>query len=85
MKRKRVKKIKWLNVIKLAILLGSITFILHDLYMLTLHSWFTGELLGWTWFRLLTFITVCGLAGCIVEDFNEQMKKSSSIRRTQRF
>ena len=75
-----MKKVKWKNVIKLLILLLSIIVILHDLYMLTFASWISGQLYGWTWYGLLTFILFCSIASMIYEDFEEQIKSIQSYR-----
>lgn len=73
-------KIKWINVIKLILLIISILVILHDTYMLTLASWFTGKLYSFSWFGLMTFILFCIIAGIIYNDFKEQIKSIQSYR-----
>lgn len=73
-------KIKWINVIKLILLIISILVILHDMYMLTLASWFTGKLYSFSWFGLMTFILFCGIAGIIYNDFKEQIKSIQSYQ-----
>lgn len=73
-------KIKWINVIKLILFIFCISMILHDMYMLTLYSWFTGNSCGFTWFGLLTFILFCSIAGLIYDDFEEQTKSIQSYR-----
>ena len=75
-----IKKIKWINVIKAVVFLFCIVMILHDLYMLTFASWISGELYGWTWYGLLTFILFCSIAGMIYDDFEEQIKNIPSHR-----
>lgn len=79
MKKKKLK-IKWINVIKLIVFIFCISMILHDMYMLTIGSWVTGNLYGWTWYGFLTFILFCTVAGMIYEDFEEQIKETPVTR-----
>lgn len=79
MKKKKLK-IKWGNVFKALIFIFCISMVLHDVYMLTVASWVTGKLYGWTWFGLLTFILFCSIAGIIYEDFEEQIKSIQSYQ-----
>lgn len=55
MKNKR-RKIKWDNIALLIILIVSTIIILHDLYVLLIMPWINSNVLGWTWWGLLTFI-----------------------------
>lgn len=66
------RRIKWGNVFKALILIACLAFMLHDFWMLTFHSWFTGELVGWTWYGLITFFIIMGTASLLWEDFEEQ-------------
>lgn len=68
-------KVKWISVIKLILFIFCISMILHDMYMLTIHSWITSKTVSFTWFGLLTFILFCGMAELIYEDFKEQTKR----------
>lgn len=79
MKKKRLK-INWLNVIKLIVFIICVSMIIHDLYLLTIYSFITGNLYGWSWFGLLTFILFCSIADIIYEDFEEQIKSIQSYR-----
>lgn len=54
--RKNKRKINWENIILLVILIGCVSVVLHDLYVITILPWFNGDVLGWTWFGLFTFI-----------------------------
>ena len=74
------KKIKWGNVCKAIIFLFCIGLILHDLYMLTIHSWITNELCSWTWLGLTTFLLAIITAGVISEDFEEKNKNIQSYQ-----
>lgn len=76
MKRKNKKfKIKWKNVSLAVILLMCIGLILHDIFMITIYSWITGNLYGWTWLGLLTFILAIGIGGEIIEYFDDEINK----------
>jgi len=77
MKTKKLK-VKWKNVIKLLLFIFCVSIILHDIYMLTVHSWITGNLYGWTWVGLLTFFICLITAGMIYEDLEEQTKSVSN-------
>jgi len=79
MKKKRLK-IKWVNVIKLIVFIFCISMILHDIFMLTIYGWVTGNLYGWTWLGFITFILFCSIAGMIYEDFEEQIEKTPVTR-----
>jgi len=48
--------------------------------MLTIGSWVTGQLYGWTWLGFITFILFCSIAGMIYEDFEEQIEKTPVTR-----
>ncbi len=63
-----MKKIKWKNLFKLVILLICISTILHDLYMLTIHSWINSTTVNWTSFGLLTFVLSGLLSEYLIED-----------------
>ena len=76
------KKIKWINVVKAIVFVFCISMILHDVFMLTIGSWISGNLYGWTWFGFLTFILFCGIAGIIYEDFEEQIEKTQATRNS---
>lgn len=78
-----IKKIKWVNVIKLLIFLFCIGVIAKDFYMLTIYSWITGKYCGYTWFGFLTAIYLLLLASAIYDDFEEQIKKMSTTRNSQ--
>lgn len=78
------RKIKWLNVVKAVIFLFCITMILHDVFMLTVGGWITGELYGWTWLGFITFILFCSIAGMIYDDFEEKIKSATNIETVTR-
>lgn len=76
MKRTKKKiKIKWLNVALVVVFLMCLYVILHDMFMLTIYSWITGKMVGWTWFGFLTFILAGAIGGQIFEYFEEEINK----------
>lgn len=66
------RRIKWGNVFEALIFIACIILILHDFWMLTVHSWITGEVLGWTWYGIITFFVTNVFASLIWDDFKEQ-------------
>lgn len=76
MKRtKKRLKIKWNNIALLGVLLLCAYIVIHDLFMLTIYSWITGQMLGWTWFGFITFIISFAVGGEIIEYFYEEVNK----------
>lgn len=76
MKRtKKRLKIKWNNIALLGVLLLCAYIVIHDLFMLTIYSWITGHMLGWTWFGFITFIISFAVGGEIIEYFYEEINK----------
>lgn len=45
-----LKRIKWLNVLEIVGFIGCLALIVHDLFMVTIYSWITSNMVGWTWF-----------------------------------
>lgn len=66
-----MKKINWINVLKLVVMLSCISMIIHDSYKLIVGY-------GWTWLGFSTFILFWLIAGIIFEDFKDQLKKMSN-------
>ena len=81
MKRKKLK-IKWKNVVKLIVFIFCISMIFHDLFMLTIGSWISGNLYSWTWFGFITFLLFCSIACMIYADFEEQIEKTQATRNS---
>ena len=76
MKRNKKRlKIKWKNIALLLILLVCAGLVIHDVYMLTIYSWITGRMAGWTWFGFLTFLLAFAIGGEILEYIIEDSKK----------
>lgn len=73
-----MKKIKWVNVLKIILFMVCLGIILHDVYMLTIYSSITGKLCTYTWFGFLTFLIACMGAGLLYLDFDEQTKSTNS-------
>ncbi len=67
-----MKKINWINVIKLIIAIICLCTILHDAYMLTIYSSITGKLYGWSWIGFITFIFCLYYIGYFYVDFEEK-------------
>lgn len=74
MKKKKLK-IKWKNVALFGILLICGYVVIHDLFMLTIYSWITGQYVGWTWFGLGIFFIAFAVGGAIIEYFDEEINK----------
>lgn len=75
MKRTKKIKIKWGNIGLLALLLLCASIVIHDLFMLTIYSWISGNMYGWTWFGFITFILAFAVGGEIIEYFYEEYFK----------
>lgn len=78
--KKKMLKIKWLNVLKLILFIFCVYMILHDLYMITIYSLITGNMYGWTWYGFGTFILFVIVAGMIYDNFEEETKSIQSYR-----
>lgn len=63
-----MRKVKWKNVFRLIALLVCAAIVLHDFYMISFSQFFTGELIGWTWFGIATFFPA--LIYAVVETTN---------------
>lgn len=74
-KNKKRLKIKWRNVGLLGVLLICAYIVGHDLFMLTIYSWITGQMIGWTWFGFLTFIIAFAVGGEIIEYFIDEINE----------
>lgn len=72
---KKRLRIKWKNVGLLAILLLCVYIVGHDLFMLTIYGWITGNMYGWTWFGFITFVIAFATGGEIVEYFIAEINK----------
>lgn len=72
---KKRLKIKWNNIALLLILLVCALVVIHDVYMLTIYSWITGRMAGWTWFGFATFLLAFWIGGEILEYIIEEFKK----------
>lgn len=74
-----MKKIKWKNVFKVAVLIACGLVVVHDAYMLTIGSLVTGNLYGWSWYGLITFMLCWFIGGITLEDVLDQFKKMSNV------
>ena len=75
MKNNKKLKIKWENVALIIVLLICASIVFHDVFMLTIYSWITGNMYGWTWFGFLTFLLAFAIGGEIVEYFYDKYFK----------
>ncbi|MCI9434736.1 MAG: hypothetical protein HFI86_05660 [Bacilli bacterium] len=72
---KRKLKIKWKNIALFIILLMCIYIVCHDLFMLTIYGWITGNICGWTWLGFLTFLLALTIGGGIIEYIYNEINK----------
>lgn len=77
------RKIKWGNVIKAIILLICLAVLIKDIYMLTLHSFITGEYVGFSYLGLFISMYCLIITLAIIENFDDQIEKMSSTRNTK--
>ena len=75
------KKVKWLNVFKLVVLVASIILVIHDLWLVGFSCFFTNELVGFTWLGLITHIMAWFIIATIIEDFKEEIEKRPNHRK----
>ena len=75
-----MRKIKWDNVIITLILLACIVFISKDIYLLTIHSWVTSEVLGWTWWGVITFIMGIIVGNLCFDALKKEIKNTSKYQ-----
>lgn len=73
MKKFKLKRVKWLNVIEVIILLLCIGIVARDFYILTIKSCITGNLATMTWIGLITEIILWIIIAFIYEDIKEKM------------
>lgn len=66
-----MKKIKWNRVLTLITLFWSSYVVLHDLYYIIIKPWFTGEMYGWTFIGIITFIISLFVMISAIESFIE--------------
>lgn len=70
---KKTLKVKWVNVGLALIFIASTYVVLHDTYMLTIHSWITSEIVGFTWFGCFTFLLSFATVGMIINHFAKEV------------
>lgn len=64
-------KIRWGNLVRAFLFIGSLLVIIHDLYMVTISQFVTGYMVGFTCLGLITFI----VAIMILIDNGNKLKK----------
>lgn len=78
--RKFIKKVKWLNVLKMLGFIGCLALIIHDFYMITVYSWIHSVTVGFTWFGLGTFIAAIMAASFLYEELEEAASPTKKER-----
>lgn len=73
MKKFKLKRVKWLNVIEAIILLLLIGVVARDFYILTIKSCITGNLATMTWIGLITEFIVWIIIAFICGDIKKKM------------
>jgi hypothetical protein len=76
-----MKRIKWLNVMKLILLVFSIVMILKDLYYITWYSWEREIITTWTWYGFITFFIYVSIVGAVIEDILEKTQATGTSSR----
>ena len=64
-------RIKWGNLVRAFLFIGSLLVIIHDFYMVTISQFVTGNMVGFTCFGLITLIA----AIMILIDNGNKLKK----------
>lgn len=68
-------KIRWGNLVRAFLFIGSLLVIIHDLYMVTISQFVTGYMVGFTCLGLITFIA----AIMILIDNGNKLKKELAL------
>ena len=68
-------KIRWGNLVRAFLFIGSLLVIIHDLYMVTISQFVTGNMVGFTCFGLITLIA----AIMILIDNGNKLKKELAL------
>ena len=76
-----MKKIKWRNVVKLIVLGLASCEVVYISFMLMFYTLLTGNSCMLTWTGVIGFIVSMALISDITNDFREQLKKTSKVRR----
>lgn len=83
-KTRKKFKMNWGRLLLVLIFIASCLYILRDMYLLTIHSWVTGQLVSWTWFGLYTFFIAFFIAGGIYIHFVEVMEEQEMKKARKR-
>lgn len=78
------RKLKWNNIIETSIFLVVMLLILHDIYMVTIHGWITGNQATFTWLGLGSLFINMMLANIIYEDLECKVKETKKTVVGQR-
>ena len=77
------RKLNWKKVIKALFGLGNLCVSVYLIYMMTLHSFISGEYIGLNWFGLYILVLSLGWTGVIYSDFKKDFEKVSRRQRKQ--
>lgn len=82
----RKRKINYENIFIALITLICYGIVVHDLYMITIHGWITGNLVQFTALGLVTFFVSFGTAiffTCYLNDYIKEQEKKTSATTTK--
>ena len=68
-------KIRWGNLVRAFLFIGSLLVIIHDFYMVTISQFITGNMVGFTFIGLITLIA----AIMILIDNGNKLKKELAL------
>ena len=68
-------RIKWGNLVRAFLFIGSLLVIIHDFYMVTISQFITGNMVGFTFIGLITLIA----AIMILIDNGNKLKKELAL------
>lgn len=80
-----MKKIKWINILKTVLLIICLSVIFHDTYMLTIHTFITGEIYGLTLFGIVTFLLCGSISIDIIKDITRTINEPAPRHSKKRF
>jgi 1,4-dihydroxy-2-naphthoate octaprenyltransferase len=67
-------KIKWNNIFKFLIMIVCLCVVLYDFYVVSISQFFTGELVGWSWFGFISFFVCFFISGTLYDSlFNKEV------------
>ncbi len=73
---KYIRRIKWKNILVIAVMIFCAYIVLHDMFMLTIASWLTGRSYGWTLLGFISFMMAASVLGVTYDYFEDVILKS---------